>query len=315
MTEARKGVLALVAACVVWGFSPLFYALLHYVPPLELLAHRVVWSAVIFGLLVASQGRLRAVLALIAGPTLLRVVAAAATVSLNWGLFIWSVQNGRTLEASMGYYIFPLVAVLLGFAAFGERLGPVRAGAVALAGSGVVVLTWGLGAPPWIALTLAISFGLYGLLKKQFAAGPVLSVTAEALVLTPVALIWLAGIHAGWWHEAGQVPGQGALFGTGLGDSLLLVVSGLVTAVPLVLFSYASRRISMATLGLTQFLNPTLQFFCAVVLLGEAFTRWHAAAFALIWAALAVYSAATLRQDRAARRRAASVSTSGTTAL
>jgi chloramphenicol-sensitive protein RarD len=311
MTEAHRGILAMVAACVIWGFSPLFFHMLRYVPPLELLSHRILWSAVLFGLLVGWQGRLRAALALIAGPMLPRMAAAAAMIALNWGLFIWSVQNGRTLEASMGYFIFPLVAVLLGIFFFGERLGRVRGAAVALAAAGVLVLTWGLGVPPWVALTLAVSFGLYGLLKKQLSAGPVLSVTAEALLLVPLALLWLAGIHGGLWSEASP----GALFGTALSDSLLLAVSGVLTAGPLVLFSYASRRISMATLGLTQYLNPMLQFFCAVVIIAEPFTVWHAAAFALIWAALIFYTAESLRRDRAARRRAARVSTSGTTAL
>jgi chloramphenicol-sensitive protein RarD len=180
----------------------------------------------------------------------------------------------------------------------------VRGAAVALAAAGVGVLTAGLGAAPWLALILASSFAVYGAIKKRLDAGPVVSVTAEVTLLVPLALAGLGALHA---------AGGGA-FGADGATTFLLIAAGPVTALPLMLFSYASRRVSMATLGLGQYLNPTLQFLVAAAIFAEPFTGWHAAAFALIWAAVAVYSAAVLRQDRTARSRAVSVGTSGTTA-
>lgn len=296
-------------ACTIWGLSPLYYKLLVQVPPLEVLGHRTLWSALFFGLVLMGQGRLGLVPQLLRGRRLLVVAFAAVMISANWFLFIWSVQIGHTVEASLGYYIFPLVAVLIGMAVFGERLSRGQGIAVALAGIAVAVLTLGLGVAPWIALALATTFGIYGLIKKQLAAGPVVSVTAEVLVLAPLAAGWLLGIHSGAWQEFGRA---GAVFGQDVQTSVLLAFSGVLTAGPLILFSYASKRVTMATLGLVQYLNPTLQFFCATLVFAEAFTRWHAAAFALIWAALALYSYESLRQDRAARNRASRAAMSGT---
>ena len=158
----------------------------------------------------------------------------------------------------------------------------------------MLVLSYGLGAAPWIALTLAFTFGLYGMMKKRISAGPVVSVTAEVLVLAPLAAIWLWGLHTGRWAED---PGAraSAVFGGDIATSLLLAFSGVLTAGPLILFSYASKRVRMATVGLVQYINPTLQFGCAVLVFGEAFTVWHMVAFGLIWVALAIYSGQSLR--------------------
>ncbi len=309
MSEAAKGVAAMVGACTLWGLSPLYYALLKHVPPLEVLAHRTLWSVVVFGLVLVVQGRLGLVPALLRGRGFALVLFAALMISCNWFVFIFSVQAGRVTEASLGYYLFPLVAVALGRIAFGERLGTARGAAVVLAAAAVTGLSWGLGVTPWIALVIALTFGLYGLVKKRLPAGPVVSVTAEVAVLAPLAALWLLALHAGLVAEAGR---PGAWFGAGAGTSLLLALSGVLTAGPLVLFSYATRRVTMATLGLTQYLNPTLQFLCAVALLGEPFGAWHGAAFVLIWVALALYSGASWRQGKAARSAASSRSTSAT---
>jgi chloramphenicol-sensitive protein RarD len=196
------------------------------------------------------------------------------------------------MEASLGYYIFPLVAVLLGAIAFRERLGKAQLFAVALALCAVVTLTWGLGVPPWIALILASSFGLYGLVKKGLSVGPVVSVTAEVLLLSPIALTVLWYVHS---------DGTGA-FAVTWRDSLLLMFSGILTGTPLIMFSYATKRVTLATVGLVQYLNPTLQFLVATLIFREVFSFWHAVAFAMIWTALAIYTTASLRQDRAARR-------------
>ena len=309
MGEASKGLLAMVLACLVWGLSPLFYKLLTHVPPGEVLAHRTLWSLVFFAGVLLVQGRLREVVRVLGSLSGVGIVLfASLMIAVNWFLFIYSVQVGRVMEASLGYYIFPLVAVLIGTVAFQERLGGVQLAAVGLAALAVGILTWGLGVAPWIALVLAGTFGLYGLVKKRLTAGPVVSVTAEVLLLLPVALIWLWGLHSGSWSEGRP----GALFAGDWTTSLLLITAGPMTAGPLILFSYASRRAAMSTIGLVQYLNPTLQFGCAVLIFAEPMTIWHGIAFPLIWLALALYSGAALAGERRSRRaaiKAAGVST------
>ena len=305
MSESLKGVLAMVAACVIWGLSPLFYKLLEHVPPLEILAHRTLWSFLIFGALLLLQGRLGALLrALRSWRVLLLVGLAAGMISLNWFFFILSIQVGRTVEASLGYYIFPLVAVILGRLFFGEALDRVQWLAVALTALAVSVLTAGLGAAPWIALLLGFSFGLYGVVKKALEMGPIMSVTGEVLLLLPLALLWLWGVNMqGWVGVTGRPGGH---FGESWGDSLLLAFSGAMTAGPLILFSHAARRLNYASVGLIQYLNPSLQFAVAVLVFREFFSLWHGIAFALIWLALGLYSARALALERSRSRRAAS---------
>lgn len=224
MSEAFKGVVAMVAVCVIFGFSPLFYKLLVGVPALEVLIHRTVWSLVFLGIVLLVQRRLGEVARLVAGPSVGRVALAAVIISVNWGLYIYAIQIDRVVESSLGYYIFPLIAVVLGMLVFGERLGRVQWVSVGLAVVAVLVLTIGLGVAPWISLALAISFAVYGVLKKQSEAGPVVSVTAEVLILAPVALLWL-GFHGG------------GVFGDDLRVSLLLMAAGPLTAVPLIMLS------------------------------------------------------------------------------
>lgn len=284
MSDGAKGVLAMVGAATIWGLSPLFYALLSHVPPLEILAHRTIWSLVTFAGLLALQRRLAELPRALATPRLfLLTAAAAAMISVNWFLFIFAVGVGRTVEASLGYYIFPLVAVAIGALVLRERLRTGQKVAVAMAAAAVLVLTLGLGAAPWISLVLATTFGIYGLLKRWVVAGPVVSVTAEVLLFLPLAagfLGWLAATR-GLDYSAN--------------DMALFVLSGPMTAVPLMLFSIAAKRARMATVGLIQYLNPTLQFLCAVLILNEVVTLWHMIAFPIIWAALTVYSAASIR--------------------
>lgn len=293
MREATKGILAMVATCTVWGLSGIYYKLLDHIPPIEILAHRTLWSFIFFALVLLVQGRISVLRQTLgARRSVLLIGFAALMISTNWFVFITSIQIGKAVEASLGYYIFPLVAVLLGAIAFRERLGKAQLFAVALAATAVITLTIGLGVPPWIALILATSFGFYGLVKKGLSVGPVVSVTAEVLLLSPIALGVL------WWFHS---DGHGA-FGTNWQDSLLLAFSGILTASPLIMFSYATKRITLATVGLVQYLNPSLQFLVATLLFREVFSFWHAIAFGMIWSALAIYTTASLRQDRAARR-------------
>jgi len=295
MSEQGKGFWAMIAVCVIWGFAPIFYHAISGVPVIEVLAHRTLWSLVLFLGILGLQGRLGELRAALTGPAFWRLLFAAVTISLNWGLFIWAVQSGHVVQSSLGYYIFPLVAVVMGVLVFGERLSIAQGAAVVLAALAVLVLTWGLGVAPWISLGLAISFGLYGVVKKALPMGPVLSVACEVAILSPLALIWPV-LQATELLPAGML--QPISIGRDWETTVLLVLSGVITAVPLILFSYATRRISMATVGLMQYLNPTLQFFCAVVLFGEAFTIWHMIAFAMIWTALAIYSGSALFGSR-----------------
>ncbi|UOA15281.1 EamA family transporter RarD [Sulfitobacter dubius] len=304
MTDTTKGFAAMIAACCVWGLSSIFYKLLAHVPAAEVLAHRTLWSLAFFVVVLTVQGRLRSIFSAMAGPRAFGLLAIAAImIATNWYIFIWSVQSGQATEAALGYYIFPLVSVLLGRLVFAEQLNRVQLSAVGLVTVAVGLLTFGLGSAPWLAVMIAASFGLYGLAKKRLAVGPVISVTAEVLLLSPLAILVL-------WQTGDN--GAGA-FGASFRDTALLMLAGPITATPLILFSYAARRLSMATAGLLSYINPTLQFFCAVVLFREPFTGWHVQAFVLIWCALALYSVTTFRQDKARRRALRAASASATT--
>lgn len=283
----HTGLWAVIATCVIWGLSLLYYGAIEGVPAVTILAHRTLWSLVFFVVLLAVQARLRDLRAALASPRLrARIAVAAVLISVNWFLFIWAIQASHVVETSLGYYIMPLVSVLLGVLVLGERLAAAQWLAVGLAGAAVVVLTLGLGVAPWIALGIAGSFGCYGLAKKRLPLAPVLSVAAEVALLAPLALGWLI------------LAGPGAGFGGDAVQTGLLIGAGLVTSVPLVLFAYGAQRVGLASLGITSYLNPTLQFLVATLVLAEPFTRWHLVAFALIWAALAIYGAQLMRHAR-----------------
>jgi len=287
----------MVAASSVWGLSPIYYKALAEVPPLEVLSHRTLWSFVLFATILILQGRFGLLISELRRWRVFLVVAGAGLlISINWFVFILSIQIGRAVEASLGYYVFPLVAVALGFLVFHDPMGLRRAAAVALAVAAVLTLSIGLGAAPWISLVLATTFGTYGLIKKSLDLPPVVSVTGEVLLLLPLALVWLWGVNMdGWTGVAGR---PGGYFGRDLYITALLVFSGIMTAGPLMLFSYATRRLSLSSVGLIQYLNPSLQFSVAVLLFHESFTRWHAIAFGMIWMALALYTWAGLRQEK-----------------
>lgn len=287
MDPRRVGMICMVVACLIWGFSTLYFHALRHVPAGELLAWRVLSSFVLFALVLAAQGRLHLIARALGREHLPRIAAAALAISSNWLLFILAVQAGHVVQASLGYYVFPLAAVILGVLLFGERLRPLQVIAVALAGLAVVVLTIGLGVTPWLSLGIAVSFAVYGAIKKGVALSPVVSVTAEVGVLVPGAVIWLL------LRPEGGAPA----FGGDPTTTVLLAATGIITAVPLMLLTAATRRIEMATVGVMQYLNPTIQFLCATLILHEAFTGWHLVSFALIWTAVGLYSAAMLRHS------------------
>jgi chloramphenicol-sensitive protein RarD len=204
------------------------------------------------------------------------------------------------MDASIGYYIFPLLAVSVGFILFGERLTGPQWSAVALALIAVLTLTIGLGAAPWLSISLAGFFAIYGAFKRGVRAGPILSVTAEVAIVGPLSLIWILGVHlAGWTDFTGR---SGGFFGHDPFATALFIFSGFVTAVPLMLFSYAARRIKYSTIGLLQYINPTIQFLLAVWYFGQQVTPYHAIALPLIWVGLTIYSVSALRHDNASRK-------------
>jgi chloramphenicol-sensitive protein RarD len=304
MTSTTKGIFAMIGCCTIWGLSGLVYKQLSHVPAVEILAHRTFWSFVFFALLLGVQGRLGLVRSSLTTWRSFAITATAALMILaNWFLFIWSIETERATQSSLGYYIYPLVAVVLGRVLFAEVLSRLQWLAIGLAAAAVSGLTYGLGGAPWIALSLAGTFAIYGLIKKQLSVGPVVSVTAEVLLVAPFSVIFLLLT----WHN-----GQAA-FGMDFATTGLLIFAGPLTAVPLILFSIAARRVPMATVGLVGYLNPTLQFLVAVLVFAEPFTNWHVMAFTLIWIALTLYSGSLWAQDRASRKARVAAAVSGTT--
>lgn len=282
----------MLVACIVWGLSPLYYKLLVTVPPIELLSHRTLWSFILFALILQLQGRLGIALGILRDKKIALILfVAALMIAFNWFVFIYSIQVGQATDSSLGYFIFPLVSVVFGVFIFREGLTFAQMGAVGLAAFAVLVLTYGLGSVPWIALSVSVSFGIYGVIKKTLSTPAIFSVTLEVLVLSPIALLIL------YLHHTSSSGGQ---FGQSLSVSLLLILSGPMTAIPLILFSYATRRVALATVGILQYINPTLQFLCATLLFLEPLSIWHAVAFPIIWIALALYSWSSLQSSKRA---------------
>ena len=280
MNRTAQGILAILAACVIWGLSPLYYDLLTMVPPLELLAQRTLWSFLFFALVLGLQGQFSALIhALGNRGHVITLFAAACAIAVNWYFFIYSVQINRVSEASLGYFIFPLVAVVFGLIVFKEKLSALQWVAVALAVFAVLVLTYGLGVAPWLALVLSLSFGTYSVLKKRLDLSPVISVTLEVMLLLPLTVPYL--MIQNWPIQDSTDSWQ---------IWLLLMGSGPLTATPLILFSYATRRISMSTVGIMQYINPSIQFLVALLIFAEPMTDWHFWAFSIIWVAVVIYS-------------------------
>ncbi len=283
LKNAAGGLFAL-GAYGLWGVLPVYWKWLEGISPIEVVAHRVLWSAVFTGLLVLALGRRQELLATLRAPRrALPLVAGGALLSANWCLFIWSVANERLVEASFGYYLNPLVNVALGVLLLGERLTRVQGLAIAVAALGVAVLGSEQGGAPWIPLSLAASFGIYGLVHKLTPVSSVTGLFLETVFLAPLALVYL------------EVRGQSAFADGDVVARLLLLSTGAVTALPLMLFASAARRLSFSTLGLFQYLSPSLSFLLAVLAYGEPLGSLRITAFALIWIAVALYSASSLR--------------------
>ncbi|WP_118135270.1 EamA family transporter RarD [Oceanicella sp. SM1341] len=292
--ERFAGLAAVVTACTIWGLSPLFYRALAGVPALEVLAHRTLWSFVFFAIVILLTGRgARVRAALGSRREMGLLLVAAAMVSTNWFLFIFAVQSGQTIESSLGYYIFPLLAGAIGWAVLREGMGRLQGLGFALAAAAVTFIAVWHGVLPWMALALAGTFAAYGLAKRGVSSGPVTSVFAEMIWILPLALLWIAGAQLAGWGG----PGAGAFGGP---DTWLLVLSGPLTGVPFMLFSHAAKSLRYSTVGVAFYVNPTLQFLVAVLAFGEAFTPAEGVAFPLIWAGVALYSIGLVRQERRA---------------
>ncbi len=284
--SAGRGLTAAVCAFLIWGLFPLYLKPLSGVPAAEIMAHRIVWCCLLVFAWLAVRGELGTVRRALADPaSRLRLTASAALISINWLIYVWAVTNGHTVEASLGYFINPLLNVVLGVLVLHERLNRAQWVAVGLAAIGVLYLTVATGRPPWIALTLAASFGLYGLIRKVVSVEAVAGLATETLLLAPFAAAFLA---------FAALNGSGALGNAGAGVDALLLGSGLVTALPLALFAFGARLIPLSTLGLLQYVGPTLQFLIGVLVFQEPFPRARAVGFVLIWTGLAVYAADSL---------------------
>ncbi|CUR61372.1 Protein RarD [metagenome] len=290
MPDSRRGLILGALAYVLWGTFPLYWRLLEPAGAVEILAHRIVWSLVTMVLVLVLWRRVGQLKALLRNRRrLLLISAAAVVITFNWGGYIWGVNNGRVVETSLGYFINPLVTVLMGVLILGERLRRLQWVAMGIALVAVVVITADYGRPPWIALLLAFSFGTYGLLKKQAGVGAVESITLETMLLAPV-----AGAYVVWLVATGE-----STFGTeGVGHALVFTTTGIVTAVPLILFGAAAIRVSMVSLGLLQYLAPTIQFALGIAVFHEDMPASRWIGFGLVWLALALFTVEALNHRR-----------------
>jgi chloramphenicol-sensitive protein RarD len=286
-----RGLLAGLAAYLLWGLAPVYFHALAHVPPLEILAHRIVWSLAFLCLLVTLLGRWQAVREAASSRDRLGALAVSTLlISTNWGIFIWAISRDRLLEASLGYFVNPLVNVALGALVLREPLARRQLAALSLAAVGVAVLVARVGSVPWVSLALAFSFGFYALVRKRARIDALAGLLVETALLAPLALGWLAlRAHAG-----------GGSFGRTPALSALLAASGVVTAVPLVLFAVAVRQLRLSSLGVLQYVAPTCQFLLAVLAFDEPFGAAQGGAFALIWIALALYTADAVGRTRVA---------------
>lgn len=289
-----------VAAYVMWGFFPLYFPLLEPAGAFEILAHRLIWSVVVMTLIVVGLRRVPAVVALARNRRTLGLLAAAGvSVTINWGTLIWAVNNGHVVDASLGYFINPLITMLMGVLILRERLRPAQWAAMGVGVVAVAVLTVDYGRLPWVALVLAFAFATYGLVKKQANAGAFESLTLETMLVAPLALAYAVALGA---------TGEGHFTSDGAGHALLFVSSGFVTVLPLVCFGAAAIRVPLVTIGLLQYLAPILQFALGVFYRHEEMSTGRWAGFAIVWVALAIFTYEAVAHRRRQLREAVEAS-------
>jgi chloramphenicol-sensitive protein RarD len=285
--DSPKGLVLAVTAYLMWGFLPLYMKALADVPVLEVLAHRVLWSVPVAGAILIWLGRTRDLQTALRSPRMIGMAAlTAGLISVNWGIYVWSIQSGQALEAALGYYINPLFSIFLGRVLLGERMSRAQGAAIALAALAVGVLTWEAGRVPVIALGLTVSWGFYAYLKKRLPLGPNQGFMLEVLILSPLAAGWLVWIGA-----------QGTMvFGADAWLTALLLCAGVVTAVPLMIYANGAKLLRLSTIGILQYIAPTMIFLTAVLVFDEPFGMARAVAFPMIWAALVIYTGSMIRR-------------------
>lgn len=291
--HGRTGIFAGVAAYLIWGMLPLYFRLIEHVGALEVVANRIIWSVLLLFFILAVRGTLRDIISLLrTWRVALTLTATAALIGVNWLVYVWAVNHGHVVAASLGYFLNPLVNVLLGCMILKERLGRFQWLAVGLAATGVAILATSALNTLWISLALALSFSFYGLIRKLADVAALEGLAAETLILSPVALIYL-----GWLTAHGTLA-----LGSDVPTDALLVFTAVLTSVPLVLFAVAAKRMAYSTLGLLQYIGPTLQFLLGVLVFGESLSTGQLWSFGLIWMGLILYSAVSLRQAQVNRR-------------
>ena len=294
--HARAGVLFAIVAYSMWGFAPMYFKLLAYMPATEILVHRIVWSGVVLLLLVALRNQWPKIKAAIKSRKIMLILLAAGLLlGANWLLFIWAVNNDQLLEASLGYYINPLFNILFGRLFLAERLRPMQKGAVVFAISGVAIAVAGLGYLPWIALVLAISFSLYGLLRKKVAVDSMPGLFIETAMMLPAALVY-------WLLFAGE---SSNMLSNSAYTNVLLILAGVVTTAPLLCFTAAARRIQYSTLGFFQYIGPSIMFILAVFFYQEPLDKARLITFGFVWTGLAIFCWDSFRHFQQQKRKLA----------
>lgn len=299
--DTPRGFAFALAAYLLWGFLPFYMKAVAHIPAMEVVAHRVIWSVPIAGLVLIWLGRTQDIRAALRSPrTLLMAMLTAALITVNWGIYVWSIGAGRAVETALGYYINPLFSIFLGAVLLRERLDLRQKIAIAFAAVAVGVLAWESGGVPWVSVGLAITWGFYAFFKKSLPVGPNQGFFLEVMILTIPALGFIFYLEA---------SGEGHFGDTGMADVLLLLGCGVVTAVPLMIYANGAKLLRLSTIGIMQYIAPTMIFVIAIFVFKEPFGPSKMVAFVLIWIGLAIYTSSLMRSHRA--RRAAPESTSG----
>ncbi len=290
-TDSPRGLAFAISAYLLWGFLPLYMKALGHIPATEVVAHRVIWSVPIAAAVLVWLGRTADLRVALRNPRMLAMgCVTAALISVNWGIYVWAIGSGHALDAALGYYINPLFSVFLGAVLLGEKLNRAQMAAIALAGLAVAILTWESGRLPLVALGLTVTWGFYAYFKKSLPLGPNQGFMLEVLILLPFALGWL-----GWLVATGQ-----SNFAVGVPeDTWLLVGCGIVTAVPLMIYANGAKLLRLSTIGILQYIAPTMIFLTAVFWFGEPFGAARMIAFPMIWVALVIYTGALIQKSRA----------------
>ncbi|MBB3591867.1 chloramphenicol-sensitive protein RarD [Rhizobium sp. BK529] len=289
--DSPRGFAFALTAYLLWGFLPIYMKAVAHISPAEVIAHRILWSLPLAGIVLLVLGRTQDVAIALRSPRMLGMaVMTAALITVNWGTYVWAIGAGHSLDAAMGYFINPLFSIFLGAVLLKEKLQPMQIAAICLAGLAVVVLAFDSGGIPWVALTLAISWGFYALFRKTLPLGPNQGFFLEVLILSLPALLYILYLEF--------VTGEGHLYRTGLSDTVLLLGCGLITAVPLMIYANGAKLLKLSTIGIMQYIAPTMIFVIAIFGFGEELDTARMIAFPLIWAGLFFYTWSMLRTSR-----------------